>query len=250
MATFKIGQTVTLSAAHLAGLERVGVDLTSAEVGGAGPVGTVGTVTAITETDLGEGETLIRYSVQWPGGECSYSDEHLVACNSPDPIIPANETNKIPASQYGDRDYGTAARATKACLDDWLTSGGLNDVPPTPAAQLARELFASSEGRQWISLDRDEDGLPVDGELRCDEEEAAEVIAEIQAETSSTEQIQAHDDDDAALDETECVYCGRYVENPREDAPAPRIADDAEWTRLGKQHAPDCEWIVTRAHRL
>ena len=50
--------------------------------------------------------------------------------------------------------------------------------------------------------------------------------------------------------ETECVYCGRDVETAREDAPAPSIADDAEWTRLGEQHSPDCEWIVTRAHRL
>lgn len=220
----------------------------------------------------------------------------------------ANETKKIPASQYGDRDYGTAARATKACLGDWLTSGGVNDVPEAPAAQLARELFASPEGRQWISIERDEDGLPVDGELRCDEEQAARVIAEIQdGEKHAEDYIERRREmtyrgvpaPDAALDnagiecqfcsadaedpaekhtedcierrremnyramlardalfapdetdETECVYCGRDVETAREDAPAPSLADDAEWTRLGKQHAPDCEWIVTRAHRL
>ena len=95
-------------------------------------------------------------------------------------MMTVHETTKIPASQWCDRDYGTAERALRACLSDWITSTGLDDVPTDPAEKLAHDLFTSPEGRQWISLERDEDGLPIDGELRCDEAAAASMIAEIQ----------------------------------------------------------------------
>lgn len=45
----------------------------------------------------------------------------------------------------------------------------------------------------------------------------------------------------------ECAYCGMdqwyLVETPALD-------DDETWETLARGHAPGCEWIVTRAHRL
>lgn len=49
--------------------------------------------------------------------------------------------------------------------------------------------------------------------------------------------------------EVECAYCG--MEHTQEDEKiVPAIDNDEEWARLAKQHAPDCEWIRTRAHRV
>lgn len=45
-----------------------------------------------------------------------------------------------------------------------------------------------------------------------------------------------------------CAYCDRMVEAHRDDSVAD-VGDDAEWARLAKDHADDCEWITTRAHR-
>jgi hypothetical protein len=46
-----------------------------------------------------------------------------------------------------------------------------------------------------------------------------------------------------------CAYCG--VDLPDSDAAeVPAVDDDAEWAELAAQHAPDCEWIATRAHRI
>lgn len=48
-------------------------------------------------------------------------------------------------------------------------------------------------------------------------------------------------------DLTECAYCNRTVSD---GDLVPAVDDDEEWTRLATDHAPDCEWIVTRAHRV
>jgi hypothetical protein len=41
-----------------------------------------------------------------------------------------------------------------------------------------------------------------------------------------------------------CAYCNNDV--PILDVPAPD--DDDAWDELSKQHADDCEWVLTRAH--
>jgi hypothetical protein len=43
----------------------------------------------------------------------------------------------------------------------------------------------------------------------------------------------------------ECLYCGRDSDL---DA-TPAVDDDAAWGALARDHAADCEWVVTRAHR-
>jgi hypothetical protein len=44
----------------------------------------------------------------------------------------------------------------------------------------------------------------------------------------------------------ECLYCNADAPN---EAP-PALDDDRAWQRLAADHAPDCEWIMSRAHRL
>ena len=56
--------------------------------------------------------------------------------------------------------------------------------------------------------------------------------------------------------EAYCLYCDMSIsplfsfgEIPPDDYVPP--ADDAdEWENIGQWHEPDCEWIVTRAHRI
>jgi hypothetical protein len=46
-----------------------------------------------------------------------------------------------------------------------------------------------------------------------------------------------------------CIYCDQEI--PLEKATeVPSPSDDAAWERLAEDHAPGCEWIATRAHRL
>jgi hypothetical protein len=45
----------------------------------------------------------------------------------------------------------------------------------------------------------------------------------------------------------ECLYCHAEVE-PSESIPA--LDDDQGWTQLAAQHAPDCEWVRTRALQI
>lgn len=45
---------------------------------------------------------------------------------------------------------------------------------------------------------------------------------------------------------SECAYCGGDVTETY-DIPAPD--DSAAWARLAADHAADCEWVATRAHR-
>lgn len=47
----------------------------------------------------------------------------------------------------------------------------------------------------------------------------------------------------------ECVYCGAEIPESRA-AEVPPVDDDAEWELLAADHAADCEWIITRAHRV
>ena len=44
----------------------------------------------------------------------------------------------------------------------------------------------------------------------------------------------------------ECAYCG--YEAPYENI-VPPADDDEAWSALAEDHADDCEWIETRAHR-
>ena len=46
---------------------------------------------------------------------------------------------------------------------------------------------------------------------------------------------------------TECLYCGcDHVPSPT----VPDVDDDDAWATLSEHHADDCEWILTRAHRM
>ena len=47
----------------------------------------------------------------------------------------------------------------------------------------------------------------------------------------------------------ECAYCSRDVATDVDEAPH-AVDDDAAWAEFAAEHAPDCEWIRTRAHRL
>lgn len=47
---------------------------------------------------------------------------------------------------------------------------------------------------------------------------------------------------------TVCDYCNRDV--PDEGDFVPEVSDDDEWEQLAALHADDCEWIITRAHRV
>jgi hypothetical protein len=43
-----------------------------------------------------------------------------------------------------------------------------------------------------------------------------------------------------------CIYCNHDVTVI--DPPA--VDDDQSWADLAREHATDCEWVITRAHRL
>ena len=43
-----------------------------------------------------------------------------------------------------------------------------------------------------------------------------------------------------------CVYCGGEVV----EVSAPLYDDDAAWSALAPHHADNCEWVLTRGHRL
>jgi len=45
----------------------------------------------------------------------------------------------------------------------------------------------------------------------------------------------------------ECLYCHAEVEDTEQ---VPAVDDEAAWEKLAQDHAPDCEWIVTRALRI
>ena len=47
-------------------------------------------------------------------------------------------------------------------------------------------------------------------------------------------------------EEVECVYCFCMVSH---GDTAPDQDDDEAWEELATEHADDCEWILTRAHR-
>ena len=46
--------------------------------------------------------------------------------------------------------------------------------------------------------------------------------------------------------ENECIYCFNLV---TEVEPVPAVAECTMWEAMAPEHDPDCEWIVTRAHR-
>lgn len=52
-----------------------------------------------------------------------------------------------------------------------------------------------------------------------------------------------------AVPVTDCIYCDREVTDTT-SKPVPALHDAAAWRLLAGEHAPDCEWIATRAHRL
>jgi hypothetical protein len=46
----------------------------------------------------------------------------------------------------------------------------------------------------------------------------------------------------------ECAYCGTEIVGA-DMGRVPELDDDEAWERIAAEHAPDCEWIATRAHR-
>lgn len=55
--------------------------------------------------------------------------------------------------------------------------------------------------------------------------------------------VEQQTDDDEGV---RCIYCDRIVWT----ADPAGVDDDDAWFELSKEHAPDCEWVTTRAHRL
>lgn len=49
---------------------------------------------------------------------------------------------------------------------------------------------------------------------------------------------------------TECAYCEVDVPAGGDDDIVPAVDDDEGWQALSAHHAPHCEWIHTRAHRI
>lgn len=52
-----------------------------------------------------------------------------------------------------------------------------------------------------------------------------------------------------APDEDEIGYCV-YCDHEDVTLDPPPVDDDDAWEELATEHAPDCEWIETRAHRV
>jgi len=45
----------------------------------------------------------------------------------------------------------------------------------------------------------------------------------------------------------ECIYCRAEVHDPD---PVPDVDDDEAWAAIASDHEHDCEWVLTRAHRI
>lgn len=45
---------------------------------------------------------------------------------------------------------------------------------------------------------------------------------------------------------TECAYCGHMVREHE----APPVTDNETWDDIAPDHDEQCEWVVTRAHRI
>jgi hypothetical protein len=53
----------------------------------------------------------------------------------------------------------------------------------------------------------------------------------------------------------ECAYCGYEIEGEVDyqgvsQEPVPPVRDDEAWQAIAEKHAEDCEWVLTRAHRI
>lgn len=48
--------------------------------------------------------------------------------------------------------------------------------------------------------------------------------------------------------ETECLCCWAMIPSASAEV-VPPVDDDAAWAEIAGQHADDCEWVRTRAHR-
>jgi len=44
-----------------------------------------------------------------------------------------------------------------------------------------------------------------------------------------------------------CTYCGTLVDDV---VSAPALEDDEAWAATAQTHKADCEWVMTRAHRV
>jgi hypothetical protein len=49
----------------------------------------------------------------------------------------------------------------------------------------------------------------------------------------------------ARIDAEICIYCDRLATERN----APTLSDDDAWVAIASEHAADCEWVTTRAHR-
>jgi len=83
------------------------------------------------------------------------------------------------------------------------------------------------------------------------DENARELLAELQEQWGDEcdldlEDVQAYIDSRKSDETVDCIYCGASVPS----CSVPSVDDEDAWTELAAEHADDCEWIRTRAHRL
>jgi hypothetical protein len=52
------------------------------------------------------------------------------------------------------------------------------------------------------------------------------------------------------MDTDYCIYCDTVLPEGMGNEPVPTATDNQVWARLAEYHQPDCEWIITKAHRL
>ena len=75
-----------------------------------------------------------------------------------------SETTITPATEWAGSSYATEARATRACVADWLTGGKPRRLTASDLDDVGQwDWDADAIG--WFSREEDADGLPVVGGL-------------------------------------------------------------------------------------
>lgn len=101
------------------------------------------------------------------------------------------------------------------------------------------EKRISDMSQSELSRLDDEMGLGEPGETY------AETAARLR-DAGDEEHADMYDEMEARWTADKCVYCGRSISDKEA---VPTEDDDDGWEELAEEHAPDCEWILTRAHR-
>ena len=79
-----------------------------------------------------------------------------------------------------------------------------------------------------------------------DEKDALEVLAKDAGYKNYAEMCEvAPDNGELIVNPTMCIYCTSHIGH---DNHVPRSSDDYAWADIARSHAPDCEWVSTRAH--